>query len=79
MKSDNGAAQERLSQVADHMGGASKTSGKKGKSSLLEKNPDDVSMIRFTLRDERIEQRQLFKSQGHHCIENTLLTFSRSS
>jgi acetyl-CoA acyltransferase 1 len=74
-KSDNGAAQERLSQVADHMGGASKASGKKGKSSLLEKNPDDVSMIRFTLRDERIEQRQLFKPQGHHCIENTLLTF----
>jgi hypothetical protein len=51
-KSDNGAAQERLSQVADHMGGASKASGKKGKSSLLEKNPDDVSSIRFTLRDE---------------------------
>jgi hypothetical protein len=33
------------------MSGASKGS-KKGKSSLLEKNPDDVSIIRFSLRDE---------------------------
>jgi hypothetical protein len=60
-KSDNGAAQERLSQVADHMGGASKASGKKGKSSLLEKNPDDVSIIRFTLRDEQSDQQKLFE------------------
>ncbi|EAT85962.2 hypothetical protein SNOG_06131 [Parastagonospora nodorum SN15] len=32
-------AQERLSQVADHMSGAS---SKKGKASLLEKHPDDI-------------------------------------
>jgi hypothetical protein len=35
-------AQERLSQVADHMSGGSSAS-KKGKSSLLEKHADDVS------------------------------------
>jgi hypothetical protein len=50
-RSNHDAAQERLSQVADHMSGASKGS-KKGKSSLLEKNPDDVSIIHFSLRDE---------------------------
>lgn len=36
-------AQERLSQVADHLG-APKKAGK-GKASLLEKNPDDVSFL----------------------------------
>jgi hypothetical protein len=46
-RSNHDAAQERLS----HMSGASKGS-KKGKSSLLEKNPDDVSIIHFSLRDE---------------------------
>jgi len=36
-------AQERLTQVADHMsGGTGSSSGKKGKAALLEKNPDDV-------------------------------------
>ena len=34
-------AQERLSQVADHMSGSG-SSSKKGKASLLEKNPDDI-------------------------------------
>jgi hypothetical protein len=44
MRADNGTAQERLSQVADHMSGGSSAS-KKGKSSLLQKNPDDVCAI----------------------------------
>ncbi|KAF1911131.1 Thiolase, N-terminal domain-containing protein [Ampelomyces quisqualis] len=35
-------AQERLSQVADHMSGATGSSRKKGKAALLEKNPDDI-------------------------------------
>jgi hypothetical protein len=40
-------AQERLSQVANHMSGgtgSSSGSAKKGKAALLEKNPDDVSV-----------------------------------
>jgi hypothetical protein len=59
-RSNNDAAQERLSQVADHMSGASKASGKKGKSSLLEKNPDDVSTLLFSLRDERTTSDESF-------------------
>jgi len=35
-------AQERLSQVADHMSGGTGSSSKKGKAALLEKNPDDI-------------------------------------
>lgn len=52
-KANNGAAQERLSQVADHMSGGTGSSsgkGKKGKSALLEKNPDDVSAFRFSAK-----------------------------
>jgi hypothetical protein len=42
---DGYAAQERLSQVADHMSGAgAKKGSKKGRAALLEKNPDDVSL-----------------------------------
>jgi hypothetical protein len=43
---DRCTAQERLSQVADHMSSGSRSSSsasKKGRASLLEKNPDDVS------------------------------------
>jgi hypothetical protein len=52
IKADHNIAQERLSQVADHMSGgkgsstgSSSLAQKKGKQSLLEKNPDDVSTI----------------------------------
>jgi hypothetical protein len=52
MRANDDIAQERLSQVADHMAGgtgsstgSSSLANKKGKSSLLEKNPDDVSTI----------------------------------
>ena len=45
MKANGEIAQERLSQVADHMSGGtgSGSASKKGKSSLLEKHADDVS------------------------------------
>jgi hypothetical protein len=51
MRADDGTAQERLSQVADHMSGGSSAS-KKGKSSLLQKNPDDVSATQMRSRIE---------------------------
>jgi hypothetical protein len=63
-RTDNDTAQERLSQVADHMNGgagSSKGSGKKGKSSLLEKHPDDVSTVPLSLlRREPSDEQELF-------------------
>jgi len=51
-KADRGVAQERLTQVADHMsGGTGSSSGKKGKAALLEKNPDDVSALAAPLAE----------------------------
>lgn len=52
MMADDDIAQERLSQVADHMAGTGSSTGssnKKGRSSLLEKNPDDVSTVQVCL------------------------------
>lgn len=45
MRADDDTAQERLSQVADHMSGGTGSSGKKGRAALLEKHPDDVSIF----------------------------------
>lgn len=45
IRADSVVAQERLSQVADHMSVGTGSSGKKGKAALLEKNPDDVSIF----------------------------------
>jgi hypothetical protein len=46
MRTNGCIAQERLSQVADHIGGGAAASkgSKKGRAALLEKNPDDVSI-----------------------------------
>lgn len=49
LRADDEIAQERLSQVADHMSGGTGPSSKKGKAALLEKNPDDVSTIQRSL------------------------------
>ena len=48
MNADVLLAQERLSQVSNHLSGVS--SSKKGKQSVLEKNPDDVCFSLLTPR-----------------------------
>jgi hypothetical protein len=80
-RADDDIAQERLSQVADHMSGATGSSSKKGKAALLEKNPDDVSTFqRCLMRKLRFEHRtENHTNRLHEAIGCTLLRTGRLS
>jgi hypothetical protein len=67
-------AQERLSQVADHMSGGVGSSiekgkggkGGKGRAALLEKRDDDVSVLLTALMDSIHEWTSIANCSTHH-------------